>query len=163
MASQCRVELFVPQVETMPENPLPNMIACPLFFFFFFLFRATAEAYGSSQARGLIGSTATYNTAHDNTRCLTHSVRPGIEPATSWILVGLFLLRHSGNSYLSTFNHKCTLTLLIGRQLLSRCGASVLRVSGWCPFSFRYKFLGSGNLRTTAYWVNEFKHIYVII
>ena len=30
----------------------------------------------------------TYTTAHSNTRSLTHRARPGIEPATSWLLVG---------------------------------------------------------------------------
>ena len=30
----------------------------------------------------------TYTTAHGNTRSITHWVRPGIEPASSWILVG---------------------------------------------------------------------------
>ena len=31
---------------------------------------------------------ATYTTAHGNARSLTHWVRPGIKPATSWFLVG---------------------------------------------------------------------------
>ena len=31
----------------------------------------------------------TYITAHSNTRSLTHWARPGIKPASSWILVGL--------------------------------------------------------------------------
>ena len=30
----------------------------------------------------------TYTTAHGNTRSLTHWARPGIEPTTSWFLVG---------------------------------------------------------------------------
>ena len=30
----------------------------------------------------------TYTTAHGNAGSLTHSARPGIEPATSWFLVG---------------------------------------------------------------------------
>ena len=33
---------------------------------------------------------ATYAAACDNTRSLTHWLRPGIEPASSWILVGFF-------------------------------------------------------------------------
>ena len=32
-------------------------------------------------------TSATYTTAHSNTRTLTHWVRPRIEPATSWFLV----------------------------------------------------------------------------
>ena len=72
--------------------------------FFFCLFRAASMAYGSSQDRGWIRAVAiglrhshsnagskplsvTYTTAHGNARCLTHRARPGIEPASSWILV----------------------------------------------------------------------------
>ena len=74
-------------------------------FFFFFLFRATPVAQGSSQARGGIGAVAatlhhshrnvgsephlTYTTVHGNIGSLTHWVRPGIKPASSWILAGL--------------------------------------------------------------------------
>ena len=80
-----------------------------LFFFFlsfvFCLFRAALSAYGGSQTRGQIGAIAaglrhsynnasseqatpvTYATAHSNSRSLTHWERPGIEPASSWILV----------------------------------------------------------------------------
>ena len=56
---------------------------------------AAPMTYGGSQARGRIGAaaagqpqpqhqiqapSATYTTAHGNTRSLTHKVRPGIEP-----------------------------------------------------------------------------------
>ena len=75
------------------------------FFFFFCPFRAASTAYGSSQGRGWIRAAAaalchtqpqqrwiqamsvTYTTAHGNTRSLIHWARPGIEPASSWILV----------------------------------------------------------------------------
>ena len=40
----------------------------------------------------------TYTTAHSNPVSLTQWVRPGIEPASSRILVGLFPLSHNGNS-----------------------------------------------------------------
>ena len=72
----------------------------PNFFFFFCLFRAAPAAYGGSQARGRIGATAaslhhswiwtasaTYTAAQGNARSLTHWVRPGIKPISSWILV----------------------------------------------------------------------------
>ena len=62
------------------------------------LFRATPVVYGGSQARGPIGATAaSLHHTHSNTRSshicdLNHSsipgARPGIEPATSWFLVG---------------------------------------------------------------------------
>ena len=61
-------------------------------------------AFESSQARDLIQVVAaglyhshnnartamsvTYTTAHSNVGYLTHWVRPGIEPASSWVLVG---------------------------------------------------------------------------
>ena len=62
-------------------------------------------AYGDSQARSLTGAiaaglshshshlgiqavSATYTTAHGNIGPLTHWARPGIKPATSWLLVG---------------------------------------------------------------------------
>ena len=34
-----------------------------------------------------VGVSATYTTAHSNVRSLTHGVRPGIKPASTWILV----------------------------------------------------------------------------
>ena len=73
---------------------------------FFSLFRATPEAYGSSQARGWIGAaampqpqqrqtwaeSAAYTTAHGGNGSLTHWVGPGMEPASSWIPVGFVTL-----------------------------------------------------------------------
>ena len=75
------------------------------YFYFFACFRASPAAYGSSQARVWIGAAAAgvchshsnagsellsvnYTTAHGNTGSLTHWVRPGVELASSWILVG---------------------------------------------------------------------------
>ena len=74
-----------------------------IIFCLFVLFRAATEAYGGSQARGLIGSVATSlrqshdsgsesclwptTTAHGNAGSLTHWSRPGIKPTSSWILV----------------------------------------------------------------------------
>ena len=45
---------------------------------FFLLFRATGAAHGSSQ---------TYTEAHGNAGSLTYCMRPGIELASSWMLV----------------------------------------------------------------------------
>ena len=54
----------------------------------FYFLRAAPEAYGSSQARGQIGARAVdLHHSHSNTGSLTHWVRPGIEPVSSWILV----------------------------------------------------------------------------
>ena len=77
---------------------------------FFFFFRASPAAYGSSQSRGWIGAAVaslchchqpmlqpkqcqiqamseTCTTADGNSGSLTHQVRPGMEPASSWIVV----------------------------------------------------------------------------
>ena len=76
-----------------------------LAFFFFFLFRAASAGYGCSQDRGRIRAAAAgLHHSHSNlasklhlrptpllmanTGSLTHRVRPGIKPASSWILVG---------------------------------------------------------------------------
>ena len=40
------------------------------------------------QQRQIQAASVTYTTAPGNTRSLTHCVGPGIEPATSWFLVG---------------------------------------------------------------------------
>ena len=70
-----------------------------LFSFFFLLFRATPTAYGSSQARGRIGAVAAgLCHSHSNTGSLTHWARPGIEPSSSWILVGFNTTEPYGNS-----------------------------------------------------------------
>ena len=41
--------------------------------------------------------TVTYTTSCGNARSLTHWARPGIELASSWILLGLLPLSHNGN------------------------------------------------------------------
>ena len=41
-----------------------------------------------SQQRQIQATSVTYTTAHGNAGSLTHGARPGIEPATSWFLVG---------------------------------------------------------------------------
>ena len=63
--------------------------------YIYLLFSATPMAYGVSQARGRIGAIVTQglscvcglHTAHDNAGSLTHWARPGIVPASSWMLV----------------------------------------------------------------------------
>ena len=75
-------------------------------FIFWVFFRAAPVAYGGSQARGWIGAVAASLLchshsnpgseprlqptlkAHGNTGSLTHWLRPGSEPTSSWILVG---------------------------------------------------------------------------
>ena len=53
-----------------------------------FFFRVILVAHGGSQARGRIGATtASLHHSHSNTGSLTHWVRPGIKPVSSWMLV----------------------------------------------------------------------------
>ena len=75
------------------------------FFFFFFLNKGYTcsiwkfPGYGSNQnyscqptpqpeQRRIQATSVTYSTAHGTTESLTHWAGPGIEPITSWILVG---------------------------------------------------------------------------
>ena len=101
---QCPI-LYQMSLGETPKCPL--LIEQNFFFLFFlFLFRATSVSYGGSQARSLIGATAAgghhshsnsrsephlrpNTTAHGNAGSSTHWARPGMEPATSWLLVGL--------------------------------------------------------------------------
>ena len=49
---------------------------------------AAASLYHSHSNSGIWASSMTYTPVHGNTGSLTHWVRPGIKPTTSWILVG---------------------------------------------------------------------------
>ena len=86
----------------------PEALFIYLFLIYLLLFMAVPVAHGSSQARGQIRAiaesqprsrpqpqqhqiqamSATYAAVHSDARSLTHWVRPGIEPAPSWRLVG---------------------------------------------------------------------------
>ena len=84
--------------------PMPQPWQCQILFFFFGLFRATLMAYGCPQVRGWIRAELpayTTATAMQDLSCiwylyhssqhrwiLTHWARPGIKPASSWILIG---------------------------------------------------------------------------
>ena len=57
--------------------------------FVFCPFRASPTAYGSFQTRGLIrAAAACLRRCYSNARYLTYWARPGVEPESSWILVG---------------------------------------------------------------------------
>ena len=88
---------FQPRVTTeLPQGwPLYNYYY--YLFVFCLFFRAAPAAYESSQARGLIRATAaSLHHSHSNMGsepCLKPTLqltamRPGIEPTTSWFLVG---------------------------------------------------------------------------
>ena len=104
--------VFLPELEYLEMLLISSLLqkisfflSFIFYFFYFLLFRAKPVRYGCSKARGLIGAAAfglhhshskcgiwaasvTYTTAHGNAESLTHWVRSGIEPASSWTLVG---------------------------------------------------------------------------
>ena len=140
------------QVSWTNLNPEPSFI--PLFseniFFFFcllvflsFFLGLHLQAHGRSQARGQIkavaaslchiqATSATYITAPGNARSLAYQARPGIELASSWILVGFITTEAQWNSHLQIFFK--TLMILwimgLGRGQLDSCSA--LWGTGWC-------------------------------
>ena len=82
---------------------IPFPFSLSLFFFFFFLgphpqhvevlrLGVKSElqllAHTPAQQLQIRAASATYTTAHGNAGPLTHRARPGIKPASSWILVG---------------------------------------------------------------------------
>ena len=77
-------------IQTIPMKEYANML--------FSLFRATPAAYGNSlprdelepqlQQREIQATSVTYTTACGSVGALTQCARPGIKPASSWILVG---------------------------------------------------------------------------
>ena len=112
--------------------------------FFLAFFRAAPLAYGSSQAGGRIVASAvslghshsnatsesgTYTTAHGNAGSLTYWVRPGIEPATSWILV--VFINCWATKETPTFS-----LLLIWLDLLLPFFFLLVFLSFFCCFSF---------------------------
>ena len=57
-------------------------------FMYLFILRATPTVHESSQARSQIkAAAASLHHSHSHARSLTHWAGPGIEPASSWILV----------------------------------------------------------------------------
>ena len=95
------------------------------FFFFFCLFLGLHRSiwrfpgWGSSrscnhqpmpqpQQHGIRAASATYTIAHRNARSLTHWVRPGIKPSSSWMLVGFYVDHNLRSKALAThYFHEC--------------------------------------------------------
>ena len=83
-----RLRNFNTQYLSLLKMALISLMQHPILVFFCF-FRAAPVTYESSQAWCWIGAAAAalYH-SHSHTRSLTHWTRPGIKPASSWILVG---------------------------------------------------------------------------
>ena len=80
-------------------------------------------AYRSFQAKGQIGAVAAslatatamgspaisvnYTAAHGNAGCLSQWARPGIEPASSWILAGFITTPGTPENYKYKYNQWC--------------------------------------------------------
>ena len=85
---------------TIGTDYFQNKYNVTIFFFLFFLPllgpllqhmevpRLGVESEPQPQQRRIWAASATYTTAHSNTGSLTHWARAGIEPATSWLLLG---------------------------------------------------------------------------
>ena len=58
------------------------------------------------QQRGIRAVSVNYTTAHSNVGSLTHWVRPGIEPASSWILVRFVTTEPQRKLQISAFKNK---------------------------------------------------------
>ena len=109
------------------------------FFLFFFLFRAKLKAYGSFQPRGWIGAVAAgLPHSHSNAGSLTHWVKPGLEPTSSWILAGFITAEPQQDS-------KKQFTLLIPNIRYSECANYVATMNATlhCLLERNYKFRSS--------------------
>ena len=87
---------------------------CNFFFFLIFLaFKGHTHNIWSwwstpqPQQRQIWAASVIHTAVHGNPGSLTHWVRPGIELATSWFLVGLFPLCHNGNSWCVMYIKSC--------------------------------------------------------
>ena len=95
-------ELHVQQVRPLKKKDYLAQLPFFFFFLFFSFFGPPGDiwrfpGWGSNwsysfqpalQQLGIWAKSATFTTAHSNAGSLTHWVRPGIEPKTSWFLVG---------------------------------------------------------------------------
>ena len=120
--SQNGVTYINPQVSRPRLNYIFSSPRNGIFFFFAFFLGLHPQIYGSSQARSRIRAvaaglrhshrqrqirdeSATYTTVHCNMGSLTHWARPGIEPASSWLLVKFIFAAWNGILKLSIRNH----------------------------------------------------------
>ena len=136
------------------------------------LFQDAPTAYGSYQARGLIEATATaaglprpqqlgiwatsvtYTTAHSNTESLTHWARPGIEPASSWLLARFIPLSHDRNSQKIYFKNKLNNSLILNYEKKIASISLEMYHSLWSNAFILWVKLH----QTKALWIQSFIH-----
>ena len=88
---------------------------------FFMVFRAAPGAYGRSHERRPIrAAAASLHHSHSNTGSLTHGARPRIEPAFSWILLGLVSTEPHWKLQ-ESYYFECKLMLLDPHGLVFHC------------------------------------------
>ena len=90
------------------------------------------------QPRQIRAASVTYTTAHGNAGSLTHWVRPGFEPESSWILVAL-PLSHNRNSSTCHFKQHGDLiqVQVIGSSFLKELFWNIYHLYVW--FCFKVK------------------------
>ena len=118
------------------------------------LFRAVPESYGSSQARRWVGAiaaglhycsqqrgiwaaSATCTTAHGNVGSLTHWLRPGIKPTSSWILVGFV----SSEPWRELLSYYLLTAYLIGALNNYPLIVSSIFQCRWCVYIYIYMYI----------------------
>ena len=106
---ECIIECL-PTPELVILRKFSHFSFLPSFLPSLLLFRATPMAYGSSQARSWIRTTvASLHHSHSNAGSLAHWARPGIQPASSWILVWIrFCCATVGTPKFSHFSNEYT-------------------------------------------------------
>ena len=72
----------------------------------------TPQPQPQPQPRRIPATSATYTAALSNAGSLTHSVRPGIKPIISWILVGFLTTELRGNSCTASWKPCVDFTLV---------------------------------------------------
>ena len=129
-------------------------------FCFCLLFRATPVTYGGSQARGwnrsyscwpmpqtqqcqIQAESGIYTTAHGNSGSLTHWARSGIEPTTSWFLVGLVFIEPRWELPVFTFFKKNLFELIYSVVLISAAQQSDSNHMHICMYMVDHRILST--------------------
>ena len=106
-------------------------------------------AYGSSQARGQIGTVvASLPHSHSNAGSLTHRAGPGIEPSSSWILVRFMSMRLSFSDELPGVTKSAPPRLRCGCKAVGSQPWLYLGTPGWLFIDTNALFLEAHSNRS---------------